>query len=428
MADHTERYNASEQYATMTEVPRRIHILGTGSIGKLIAHSLRGIPNPPPITLLLHRYRILQAWREGTKEIEIESDGYKVRRSGFDVELAVSAPRSHGQVERQPESEEVLHEENQETQRVQDDQDMQLYVPNADAPQSDEPIHNLIVTVKAGQTISAISAIKHRLLPSSTVCLLQNGMGVIDDLNSKLFPDPETRPNYIQGIISHGLNSPNAAANPFSAIHAGHGTIALGILPREEDRGCRSIQDSVLFSQTARYLLRTLTRTPVLAAVGFPPAELLQQQLEKVAVNAVINPLTVLLDAPNGSILYNFSLTRTMRLLLAEISLVLRSLPELKGLPNVEARFSPERLETLVVSVAGTTAKNISSMLTDVRGGRQTEVRWINGYIVRRGEELGVQCVTNYMLMHLVLGKQNMIERELGDRIAIERRDLTGER
>jgi 2-dehydropantoate 2-reductase len=50
------------QYATQTSVPRRIHILGTGSIGKLVAHSLRGIANPPPITLLLHRKNLLQAW------------------------------------------------------------------------------------------------------------------------------------------------------------------------------------------------------------------------------------------------------------------------------------------------------------------------------------------------------------------------------
>ena len=49
------------QYATQTSVPRRIHILGTGSIGKLVAHSLRGIANPPPITLLLHTRSLLQA-------------------------------------------------------------------------------------------------------------------------------------------------------------------------------------------------------------------------------------------------------------------------------------------------------------------------------------------------------------------------------
>jgi 2-dehydropantoate 2-reductase len=131
-----------------------------------------------------------------------------------------------------------------------------------------------------------------------------------------------------------------------------------------------------------------------------------------------------MLDAPNGSILYNFAITRTMRLLLAEISLVIRSLPELRGLPNIQDRFSPERLETLIVSIADKTGKNISSMLADVRAGRKTEVRYINGYIVRRGEEMGMQCVCNYMMMQLVEGKVNMIQRENLDQVPVTEPDL----
>ena len=390
----------------MTEVPRRIHMLGTGSIGKLVAHSLAGAANPPPITLLLHRYKLYQAWRDSPKHITIQTDGYNVSRAGFDVELAAAA----------------------RTPGAAPTDSTPLYNDVPDAPQSDEPIHNLIVTVKAPHTINALSAVKHRLLPTSTVCFLQNGLGVIDDVNDALFPDPATRPNYMQGIITHGVHQPRRN-DPFFAVHAAHGTIALGILPRESDQAKdQDITKPVFFSQTSRYLLRTLTRVPVLAAVAIPPVELLQQQLEKLAVNAVINPLSVMLDAVNGSILYNYALTRTMRLLLGEISLVLTSLPELRGLPNVATRFSPERLETLVVSVADSTKNNTSSMLADVRLGRQTEVKWINGYVVKRGEELGVQCVCNYMMMQLVQGKQNLIDRELQEGVAMERPDLNGER
>ncbi|KAI7164250.1 hypothetical protein KC352_g26361, partial [Hortaea werneckii] len=173
------------------------------------------------------------------------------------------------------------------------------------------------------------------------------------------------------------------------------------------------------------YLLRTLTRTPVLAAVGFPPTELLQQQLEKLAVNSILNPLTALIDSRNGDILHNFALTRTMRLMLAETSLVIRSLPELHALPNVDVRFSASRLETLVVSVAHQTRDNISSMLADVRGGRRTEVEFINGYIVRRGEEMGVKCVVNYAMMQAVLGKALITQREVGGDVPV-RVDLNG--
>jgi 2-dehydropantoate 2-reductase len=93
-------------------------------------------------------------------------------------------------------------------------------------------------------------------------------------------------------------------------------------------------------------------------------------------------------------------------------------------LPNIQDRFSPERLETLIVSIADKTGRNISSMLADVRAGRKTEVRYINGYIVRRGEEMGMQCVCNYMMMQLVEGKSNMIQRENLDQVPVTQPDL----
>ena len=85
-----------KQYAAQTGIPRRIHILGTGSIGKLVAHSLKGIAKPPPITLILHRYGLLKAWEEGNKQITIHDDGYDVPRGGFDVELMQETRREHG--------------------------------------------------------------------------------------------------------------------------------------------------------------------------------------------------------------------------------------------------------------------------------------------------------------------------------------------
>lgn len=393
---------AAEQYARDTGVPRRIHVYGVGSVGKLMAHSLRSHTNPPPVTLVFHRPALLNQWNSSPRQIVLESDGHRVARSGFDVELAVPPHRSHGR-------------------RLDGDND-DSHDGHVPTPTSHDPIDNLIVTTKAPVTLSALDSIKHRLGPGSTVCFLQNGMGITDQLNSQIFTDPHTRPNYIQGILTHGLHNPTHD-DPFFAVHAGHGTIALAALPRGPVKDQSSA--SVPFAPTSRYLLRTLTAIPALAAVGFPPLEFLQSQLEKLAVNAVINPLTVMLDAPNGSILYNFAITRTMRLLLAEISLVIRSLPELRALPNIQDRFSPERLETLVVSIADKTRHNISSMLADVRAGRKTEVRWINGYIVRRAEELGMQCVCNYMMMQLVEGKVNMIQRENLDQVPTRSEDLT---
>ncbi|RMY62646.1 hypothetical protein D0863_10886 [Hortaea werneckii] len=470
------------------QLPRRIHMLGTGSIGKLVAHSLRGIPNPPPVSLIFHRYRLLEAWEQGKKVITIEDSGHQEQRGGFDVELLPQVKKQHGIViedgeedvyeaaerlgVRPEEAADLIRRDREERQQDeeatdgqadsggigQQDQSDQLATPSrrrryrGDYAKRNEPIHNLIVTTKAPLTVSALLPLRHRLGPQSTICFLQNGMGVVDEVNKQLFPKEEDRPNYVQGIITHGVNVPPAVAerDPFYAVHAGHGTIALGLLPRAEnqskDHAPNPEQDGTAGAtspstptsppsrhrqvqpeawNTARYLLRTLTRTPVLAAVGFPPTELLQQQLEKLAVNSILNLLTALIDSRNGDILHNFALTRTMRLMLAETSLVIRSLPELHALPNVNVRFSASRLETLVVSVAHQTRDNVSSMLADVRGGRRTEIEFINGYIVRRGEEMGIKCVVNYAMMQAVLGKSLITQREFGDDVPVKV-DLNG--
>lgn len=278
-------------------------------------------------------------------------------------------------------------------------------------PEQEEIIYHLIVCVKAPQTVKAIQAVAHRLTQYSSILFLQNGMGMVEEVNEKLFPDERYRPTYIVGVVSHGLYS----KGPFSVVHAGEGTIALGVLPRMPTGESMRLEALSQLSPSARYLMRTMTRTAVFVAVGFSPTELLQQQLDKLAVNCIINPLTAILDCKNGALLYNFYFQRVFRLLLAEISLVIKSLPELKDVPNVNMRFDTLRLERMVFQIANTTAENYSSMVQDIRSGRLTEIDYINGYIVRRGEEKGIHCVMNYMLMHMVKGKNKNTSQEKAD-------------
>ena len=446
-------------YRPLANVPRRIHLLGPGSIGKLVAHSIRSLPSPPPVTLIFHKFGLLNDWREEKEGIKITTDGITETKDGFDIEVSVPPELEHGKIAKLN-----SYRENAETSGAEETGSKTYN--NSDRPrapsgkyESDEPIYNLIVCVKTWQTASALLALRHRLTINSTICFLQNGMGVVNEVNEKVFPNEATRPAYIFGIVSHGVHTDQLSK--FSATHAGFGTIQLGIMPRysfptspsgpvnqdsdelsdfssldpahttAEPPSAPQEKKEVLWSPTSRYTLRTLTRVPVLCAVGLSPHDLLIAQLEKLAINCIINPLTVLLDARNGSILFNYALTRAMRLLIAEISLVFRSLPELQGTPNLRLKFSPDRLETLVVSAANATRENISSMLADVRAGRQTEIEYINGYVVRRGEELGIRCAMNYLVMQLVQGKKQLLTREVRDEVPMvgsEEREMRNER
>jgi len=355
--------------------------------------------------LLLHRKTLLEEWENGPKEIRLTTDGVAEARTGFEVELAIPRTRLRGQ-----------GVSGETPSGIQETGQNAPSKPAAEDPNSQDtpttPIHNLIVTVKASHTVPALSAIQHRLTPHSTILFLQNGMGILDEVNTHIFPTPSTRPTYIQGIIMHGINSQSA----FSATHAGRGTIALGVLPRTEQTSSGSPSGPPLHASSseldasAQHFIAALTRTPVLGASLSPWSELLNLQLEKLAANAMINPLTALLSVRNGALLHSSSALSLTRALLVEISLVFRSLPELKDDPEAQARFEIGRLERMVHNVARLTGQNVSSMLADARAGRETEIRYINGYVVKRGREVGVACPVNETIMQLVEGR-----RELGE-------------
>lgn len=345
----------------MPNLTHPIHIIGLGSIGSFLAHSIRALPNPPPVRLLIHRKNLYDefASKNWTLGLRVSEDGPLQEQCGFDAELlSQSSPTST----------------------------------------SAEPIHHLIVAVKASATVSALRPIQHRLGPQSTICLFQNGMGQIEDLNKKIFTDQAMRPTYMFGIMRHGVY----LRSPTEAILSGlNGRVAIGVVEAEEHMGTRQADP--------QFLLDTLLRSPILHCEQLAWKELLQNQLFKLAANCVLNPLTAILDVRNGVIKENPDLQPLIQRLLQEISLVFQSLPEIRDLPiEQKDRFSVSSLEGLVMDTVEKTAENSSSMREDVRKGRATEIEYINGWILRRARELGIECGSNAGLMELVQAKSRL--------------------
>ncbi|KAH8703825.1 putative 2-dehydropantoate 2-reductase, partial [Talaromyces proteolyticus] len=384
----------------------RIHITGMGNVGCFVAHALASRKTRPPITLLLHNKDMYAKWMRRKQSISLMTNGLDDIKTGYDVNVLdnniwYSLPHSTDQ--------DTLSDTYMELAPGSSLHGLEGYEELAPIPpeKDDEKIECLIVTTKAPQTVQALASVSNRLTPESTVLFLQNGMGVVEEVNEQVFPDPKNRPHYIQGIISHGLKG----HQHYHIEYTGVGTVILGALPSQASPNLKE-ED---WAPSTKYLLRTLTLTPPLVAVAESPTNVLQYQLEKLAMNCVINSFTVLLDAQNGELLYNYHITRSMRLLLAEISTVICALPELEGVPGIQSRFATERLRKLAANLANKTAANTSSMLQDMQSLRRTEIEYINGYIVRRGDELGIKCALNYMLMQLVLGKNYILrQREAG--------------
>ncbi|KAE8370302.1 ketopantoate reductase PanE/ApbA C terminal-domain-containing protein [Aspergillus caelatus] len=339
------------------EQPYPIYILGLGSIGSFIAHTLRCLSAPPPVNLLLHRESLCQdfEYRDRKIKLQVGEGGVQEKSSGFEVE------------------------------RIDGDW----------CSTSNDQICCLIVTVKASGTLSALEPIKHRLGPHSTICLFQNGLGQVETLNEKLFPDPLTRPTYVLGIMRHGAY----LRSPFEAVLSGtDGSAVVGVVD------CENRNEA---APGTRFILDTLLRSAALQCAELGWTDLLKAQLLKLAANCVINPLTALLDVRNGEITENKMLIPTWHRLLEEISAVFNHLPELQHLPAEQRQFSFCSLKSALVNTVLKTASNSSSMREDVRKGRGTEIQFINGWVVRRGAELGINCPTNAFLAELILAKSN---------------------
>jgi 2-dehydropantoate 2-reductase len=369
------------------EVSPRIHVLGAGSFGRFVAHALAGIGDPPPITLLSNRKDLIRHWDDEGRKVELITGNTSCPRSGIDV--------SH----------------------------VTMLGPQADT--NAKAIDKLIVTVKATTTVPALLAIKERLLPSSTICFLQNGMGIMEDVNTRVFPNPAMRPRYMVGVTSHITSDQRGRVFTTIQTKPGHTYLslvpqALGLPHPKTIIGAREIDEKPLvqrmyygWTASSRKLMKSLNQCTILNAKGFRYEEMLQLQFERLAVNAVLGPLSVVFDCPHGKLLENFAVTRLMRRLLGEIVAVAQSVPELRKLDHFKDQFTLERLESLIVRIASRSNNTLGSMLEDVRKGRQTDIDFINGYIVKRGQELRVPCPVNTTVIQMVKAKQAMTRNKV---------------
>jgi 2-dehydropantoate 2-reductase len=110
-------------------------------------------------------------------------------------------------------------------------------------------------------------------------------------------------------------------------------------------------------------------------------------------INAAINPLTAILDVPNGELLSSPSARELSAALAREVAAVAKA----KGIALTfpDAAVAAE-------DVARHTAANFSSMLQDARRGALTEIDAICGAIVQAGEDAGVPTPVNATMWKLV--------------------------
>ncbi|RKD24086.1 hypothetical protein BEP19_06670 [Ammoniphilus oxalaticus] len=230
----------------------------------------------------------------------------------------------------------------------------------------------IFLTVKQPQILSTIPYLKKQRADIPILCF-QNGMGHEEVLRSHL-----PYASIYQAITTVGAYR----RDPCSVQHTGQGVTYVGSLANNSET------PSVL-----RNLVEKLDGAAVSAQIE---RDMRDRVWKKLIMNSCINPLTALFQVQNGELLENKHALQMMEQLYQEAVAVAR----LQGV-EIDSNFLQE-----IVQVCRNTYGNKSSMLQDIESGKETEIKFINGAIVRAARHVGIEVPIHAALTQLIQAKQ----------------------
>jgi len=229
----------------------------------------------------------------------------------------------------------------------------------------------ILFCVKSGDTERVARELVPHLAPGSAVVSLQNGV------------DNARRIQFATGIdvIPAVVYVACSMAGPGHVRHAGFGNLVIG----------KSTQIAQVFER---------------AGVPCRVSDLIETELwKKLLLNCAYNAISALARAKYGEIVRNEGAREVMRRMIEEaVEVAHADGIELPGPALIENAFRAGEVM----------AQAISSTAQDISRGKTTEIDSLNGYVVRRGVELGVATPVNQAMYALV----KLLEAGLNSRAA----------
>jgi 2-dehydropantoate 2-reductase len=226
----------------------------------------------------------------------------------------------------------------------------------------------IIICVKSFQTKKTIEQIKPLLGQETKILTLQNGIG-----NIEIIAEIAGEDRVIAGVTSEGATLIQVGR----IRHCGRGETIIGSADGKTPVQMRAIRE--IFNK-----------------VGFEckmSRDIKSLLWSKLIINVGINALSAITRLPNGRLIEHEGTKRILRDAVTEAARVAKK-------KRVKLIFDDPLAK--VETVCEGTQDNLSSMLQDVLRKKRTEVDFINGVIVRLGQELGIDVPTNKFLLDLV--------------------------
>ncbi len=211
-------------------------------------------------------------------------------------------------------------------------------------PWQGEPLDWLVVCTKASDALEALQQRQAWLGRVDHLLLLQNGMGQQQQVADWLARQP-LAPTLWAAVSTEGAYRTETGL----VVYAGKGHTHAG-----------------------RWSESDIETTVALPPGVLPAADIRERMLAKLAINAIINPLTGYYRCHNGELLTEPDRRRHFERLSEEVADFYR----------LQGWCSQLDIRQQALSVAEATARNKSSTLQDILAGRPNELPYICGYLL----------------------------------------------
>lgn len=230
----------------------------------------------------------------------------------------------------------------------------------------------VLFCVKSTDTEAAAAQIKPHLAAHTQVLSLQNGVDNDRRLRLVLGQQP---------VAAAVVYVATAMAGPGHVRHFGRGELLIAPCPQGDE----------IALQFSAANIPTQTSDGVLTALW-----------QKLIINCVYNALSALTQQPYGWLIAQQGVPAVMQDIAAEC----------KAVALADGVLLPASVDEAVAAIAHTMPRQLSSTAQDLARGKTTEIDHLNGYVVRRGQALGIATPINRLLQVLVQLKQMPAQKQ----------------
>lgn len=231
----------------------------------------------------------------------------------------------------------------------------------------DEQVDLLLLFTKAYHTQEALQANKNVIGPNTVILTLQNGAGH-ENVISRFTDDR----HILIGTTAQGAYR----ENPYTVVHSGLGNTCLGAVSPEFDN------------------IDSFVETFIKA--GFPclsSENICQTIWNKLMINASSSVLSGVLQVKQGYVVSNPHAWTLCRQLINEICMTANA---------IGCHFSAEEQTERLFNHLSAAPDGLTSIYSDIRNGRKTEVDVISGTVVRVAKEHNLSVPTEEFMVHMV--------------------------